>query len=146
LKRIVIDTSVVLKWYLADEEYSQKALSILDKYVSNELDILAPSLLEYEVINGLIIAKKRERIKEEKILTAIDGFISLEIKLINLSLYYPKVIHYSKIYSRSAYDASCLALADDEGISLVTADKGLYNVIKKDLKWVEWLGDLKLSE
>jgi len=146
LKRIVIDTSVVLKWYLADEEYSQKALSILDKYVSNEIDILAPSLLEYEVINGLIIAKKRGRIQEKKITTAIDGFMSLEIKLINLSLYYPKVIHYCKIYNRSAYDASYLALADDEGISLVTADKGLYTVVKKDLKWVESLGDFKLSE
>jgi predicted nucleic acid-binding protein len=145
LKRIVIDTSVILKWYLADEEHGQKALSILDKYVSNELDILAPSLLEYEVINGLIIAKRRGRIQEKKILTAIDGFISLEIKLINLSLYYPKVIHYSKVYNRSAYDASYLALADDEGISLVTADKGLFNVAKKDLKWVEWLGDFKLS-
>ena len=146
MKRIVIDASVVLKWYLADEAYSQKALSILDKYVSNELDILAPSLLEYEVINGLIIAKKRGRIQEKKILTAIDGFISLEIKLINLSPYYPKVIHYCKIYNRSVYDASYLALADDEGISLVTADKGLYNVVKKDLKWVEWLSDLKLSD
>jgi predicted nucleic acid-binding protein len=146
LKRIVIDASVVLKWYLADEGYSQKALSILDKYVSNEIDILAPSLLEYEVINGLIIAKKRGRIQEKKILTAIDGFMSLEIRLINLSLYYLKVIHYCKIYNRSAYDASYLALADDEGISLVTADKGLYNVVKKDLKWVEWLGDLKLSD
>jgi len=146
LKRIVIDTSVILKWYLADEEYSQKALSILDKYVSNEIDILAPSLLEYEVINGLIIAKKRGRIQEKKILTAIDGFMSLEIKLINLSLYYPKVIQYCKIYNRSVYDASYLALADDEGISLVTADKGLYNVVKKDLKWVEWLSDLKLSD
>lgn len=146
MKRIVIDTSVVLKWYLVDEEYSQKALSILDKYVSNEIDILAPSLLEYEVINGLVIAKKRGRIQEKKILTAIDGFMSLEIKLINLSLYYPRVIHYSKIYNRSAYDASYFALADDEGISLVTADKGLYNVVKKDLKWVESLGDFKLSD
>ena len=113
---------------------------------SIELDILAPSLLEYEVINGLIIAKKRGRIQEKKILSAIDGFISLEIKMINLSLFYPKVIHYSKIYSRSAYDASYLALADDEDISLVTADKGLYNVVRKDLKWVEWLGDFKLPE
>lgn len=146
MNRIVIDASVVLKWYLADEEYSSKALSILDKYVSNEIDILAPSLLEYEVINGLVIAKKRGRIQEKKIFTAIDGFMSLEIKLINLSLYYPKVIHYCKIYNRSAYDASYLALADDESISLVTADKGLYNVVKKDLKWVEWLSDLKLSD
>ncbi len=87
MKRIVTDASVVLKWYLADEEYGQKALRILDKYISNELDILAPSLLEYEVINGLMIAKKRSRIQEKKLLLGIDGFVSLELKLINLSLY-----------------------------------------------------------
>ena len=146
MKRIVIDASVALKWYLADEEYSQKALGILDKYVSNELDIQAPSLLEYEVINGLIIAKKRGRIQEEKILAAIEGFMGLELKLKNLSLYYPKLIHYCKVYNRSAYDASYLAVADDERILLVTADKELYNAVKKDLKWVNWLGDLKLSD
>ncbi len=144
MRRIVTDASVVLKWYLADEEYSQKALGLLDNYISNELDILAPSLLEYEVINGLVIAKKRGRIQEDKILLAIDGFLSLELKLINLSLYYPKVIHYCKVSNRSAYDASYLALADKEKIPLITADKGLFNVVKKDLKWIIWLGDFNL--
>jgi len=143
LKRVAIDASVVLKWYLADEEYGQKAISLLDKYLSNEIDIFAPSLLEYEVINGLIIAQKRGRIKEEKILNAIDGFTSLEIKLKNLSLFYPKVLHYCKVYNRSAYDASYLAIADEERISLITADEGLYNVVRKDLKWVRWLGDIQ---
>ncbi len=146
MKRIVSDASVVLKWYLADEEYGQKALSILDKYISNELDILAPSLLEYEVINGLIIAKERGRIQENKLLLGIDGFASLELKLINLSLYYPRVIHYCKVYDLSAYDASYLALADEENISFVTADKGILKVIKNELKWVEWLGDFNLSD
>ncbi|MGD2245657.1 MAG: type II toxin-antitoxin system VapC family toxin [Candidatus Aminicenantes bacterium] len=141
MRRIVIDASVALQWYIVDEEHSQKALSLLDKYVSNELDILAPSLLEYEVINGLVIAKKRGRIQENKILIAVDGFISLELKLKNLSLYYPKVIHYCKASNRSAYDASYLALADKENIPLITADKGLFNAVKKDLKWVIWLGD-----
>ena len=144
MRRIVIDASVALKWYLADEEYSQKALGLLDNYVSNELDILAPSLLEYEVINGLVIAKKRGRIQEDKILMAVDGFISLELKLKNLSLYYPKVIHYCKVSNRSVYDASYLALAEDEKIPLITADKGLFNAVKKDLKWIIWLGDFNL--
>ena len=142
MKQVVIDASVVLKWYLADEEYSQKAIGLLDKYLSNELDFVAPSLLEFEVINGLIIAQKRGRIKEEKILTAINGFESLEIKLRNLYFYYPKVLYYCKVYDRSAYDASYLAIADKERVSLVTADEGLYNVVKKDLKWVKWLGDV----
>jgi len=142
LKQVVIDASVVLKWFLTDEEHGQKAMSLLGQYISNELNILAPSLLEYEVMNGLIIAQRRGRLKEEKVLTAIDGFMNLEIKLMNLSHLYPKVMHYSKIYNRSAYDASYLAVADEAGITLITADEGLYNVVKKDLKWVKWLGDI----
>ena len=80
--------------------------------------------------------------KEEKILTAIEGFVNLEIKLMNLSHIYPNVLHYYRIYNRSAYDASYLAVADEAGIALITPDEGLYNVVKKDLKWVKWLGDI----
>lgn len=142
MKQVVLDASVILKWYLADEEYSQKALGLLYQYISNELDILAPALLEYEVVNGLLIAQKRGRIKEEKIITAIEGFIDLEIKLKNLSHFHPRVMHYCKVYHRSAYDASYLATADVEGVTMITSDEGLYNSIKKDLKWVKWLGDI----
>lgn len=143
MKRVVIDASVVLKWYLADEKYGQVAIGLLEEYLLNEVDILAPSLLEYEVINGLIIAQKRGRIKEKKILQAVEGFVNLEINLRNLHLFYPKVLHYCRIFHRSAYDASYLALADEEGISLITADEGLYNTVKKELKWVKWLGNVK---
>lgn len=141
MKRLVIDASVILKWYLTDEEYGQKALNLLDKYISNELDLLAPSLLEYEVVNGLTIAQKRGRIKEEKILLAIDGFMDLKINLKDLSRFYPKVLHYCRIYNCSTYDASYLAIADEEGTAMVTADKRLYDAVKKDLKWVKWLGE-----
>jgi predicted nucleic acid-binding protein len=142
VKQVVVDASVVLKWYLDDENHSQKALHLLARYVSDELDILAPSLLEYEVINGLIIAQKRGRIKEGKILAAIDGFIDLGIKLKNLSHLHPKVLHYCMIYNRSAYDASYMAIAAEAGIPMITSDKGLYNAVKKNLKWVKWLGDI----
>ncbi len=142
MKRLVIDASVVLKWYLTDEEYGEKALNLLSKYISNELDFLAPSLLEYEVVNGLIIAQKRGRIKEEKILLAIDGFMDLNIKLKDLSQLYPRALYYCKIYNRSVYDASYLAIAESEGIAMITDDKRSYNAVKKDLKWVKWLGDI----
>lgn len=142
MKRIVIDASVTLKWYLDDEEHSQKALTILAKYISDEVDIVAPSLLEYEVINGLIIAQKRGRVKEDAILAAFDGFRDLGIKLKNISHLYQKVFNYCETYNRSAYDASYLATADEEGISFVTSDKSLYDTVKKDLTWVKWLGDI----
>ena len=84
--------------------------------IAKELDILSPSLLEYEVINGLLIAQRRGRMKEEKIITAIEGFFDLEIKLIDLSHFYSKVLNYCKVYNRSIYDASYLALAEVESV------------------------------
>ena len=142
MKRTVLDASVVLKWYLADEEYGQKALSLLDDYLGKGLDILAPSLLEYELTNGLMIAQKRARIRDEKVLSAIEGFMDLEISMKNLVDFYPQVVHYCKAYGRSVYDASYLALAETEGIPLITADEGLYKAVKKSIPWIRWLGDL----
>jgi len=142
LKQVVLDASVILKWYLSDKEYEQNALNLLHGYITKELNILSPSLLEYEVVNGLMIAQKRGRIKEEKILTAMEGLLDLEVGLKNISHFYPKVLNCCKVYNQSIYDASYLALAEAEGISLITADEGLYNAIKKDLKWVKWFGDV----
>jgi predicted nucleic acid-binding protein len=142
MKSAVLDASVILKWYLFDEMYGQKALDLLHKLITGELNILSPSLLEYEVINGLIIAQKRGRIKEEKILIAIEGFFDLQIDLKDLSHFYHRALKYCRVYNRSSYDAGYLALAETEGIPLITADEGLYHAVKKDLKWVKWIGEI----
>jgi len=142
MKSAVLDASVILKWYLLDEMYGQKALDLLHRFITKELTILSPSLLEYEVINGLIIAQKRGRIKEEKILMAIEGFFDLQIDLRGLSHFYQRSLKYCRVYNRSLYDASYLAMAETEGIPLITADEVLYNAVKKDLKWVKWIGEV----
>lgn len=142
MSQVVLDASVVLKWFLVDEENGHKALDLLFRFVSNEIDILAPSLLEYEVVNGLLIARKRGRIEDEKLLAAIEGFIDLGIQLRDLSHFYSKMSNYCKVYRCSAYDASYLALAEVENILMITSDRDMYNAVKKDLKWVKWLGDV----
>jgi predicted nucleic acid-binding protein len=142
MKSAVLDASVIMKWYLYDETYGQKALDLLHKFITKELNILSPSLLEYEVTNGLTIAQKRGRIKEEKILSAIEGFFDLQIDLKDLSHFYHRSLHYCSVYNRSLYDASYLALAETEGIPLITADESLFNAVKRDLKWVKWIGEV----
>jgi len=142
LKQAVIDASVVLKWYLPDEKFGEKALGLLNRFISDDLEIMAPSLLEYEVINGLVIAGRRSRIKEEKITFMVEGFLNLGIRLVHISAFHSQVVHYCKAYNRSAYDASYLAVAEGEGAALVTADEGLFNSVKKDLSWVKWLGEI----
>jgi len=136
LKKMILDASVVLKWYLSDEKLSSSALSLLDRHVFGELEILAPSLLEYEVINGLMIAQKRGRIKETIILEAVEGFINLGIKYHSPALFYPTALQFTQKYDISFYDASYLGLAHKEKAFLITADSRLLKACQKDFKWI----------
>ncbi|HSR12232.1 MAG TPA: type II toxin-antitoxin system VapC family toxin [Thermodesulfobacteriota bacterium] len=141
MKRAVLDASVVLKWYLADEDHGQAALDLLQRYLSDNLEILAPSLLEYEVANGLLVAQRRGRLREEFITPALEGFLNLGIETVGISALYPRVLYFSMIYKCSAYDAAYLALSEAEKADFITADESLYNAVKRDLKWVKWVAD-----
>jgi predicted nucleic acid-binding protein len=140
LKTIAIDASVVLKWYLDDETHGDAALSLLNRFVANEVDLVAPALLEYEVISGLIIAQRRGRIPESTLIDAISAFQSLGIKLEGISGFGSRILFYAKKYARSAYDAAYLAVAEHVKGDFVTADKALHNATRKDLSWVKLLG------
>lgn len=49
---VVVDSSVVVKWFI-EEEYSNDALKLRDDYVARKVDIAVPELLPYEVLNSL---------------------------------------------------------------------------------------------
>ena len=141
MNRIVIDASVAFKWYLDDENLGTKALNILTHYISNEINLMAPSLIEYEVMNGLKIAQKRGRIDKKTLQIAIEGFFYLEISLFNASHFSNKVLDIVNSQNISSYDANYLALAENEKTPFVTADKVLYNKVRKKLKYIKWLGE-----
>ncbi len=143
MKHIVIDASVVLKWYLSDEEHGEKALDILDAHASDHIFLHAPALLEFEVANGLTIAKRRARVGDVDVLKAMDGFTGLGIGLYPLSPLFRRVLDFSDKYGISAYDAAYVALAEDLKANVVTADKRLFNSTGK-LKLVKWIGDFQL--
>lgn len=137
MKTIVIDASIVLKWYLDDEIHGNEALMLLHSFVANEINLVAPALLEYEVINGLIIAQRRGRIPEPTLAEAILAFQALDIKMEDISALGLRLLFYSKKYDRSAYDAAYLAIAEQVKAEFITADKALYNAVSKDLSWVK---------
>lgn len=61
----------------------------------------------------------------------------------SFSHFCPTALYYGKKYNRSIDDASSyLALADVEGVPLITASQALHNAIKKELRWVKRLGDV----
>ena len=140
MKRLVIDASVALKWFLLDEKYGDRALDLLERFVRGELDLPAPSLMVYEVINGLVIAQRKGRIVEERVLSSISGFLNLGITFVDLAGLEARVLHFCRVYDRSAYDASYLAVAEQDSLALVTGDERLHNSTKGKAAWVKWIG------
>ena len=136
----MIDASVALKWFLLDEKYGDRALDLLERFVRGELDLSAPSLMVYEVINGLVIAQRKGRIAEEQVLTSISGFLNLGITFVDVAGLEARVLHFCRVYNRSAYDASYLAVAEQDSVALVTGDERLYNSTKGKAAWVKWIG------
>ncbi|MDZ4165860.1 MAG: type II toxin-antitoxin system VapC family toxin [Smithellaceae bacterium] len=140
MKRAVVDASAILKWYLLDEEHGAQAMALLEQCTAGELEILAPSLLTYELMNGLVIAGRRARLDQNTISLSFRGFMNLGIRFYECSFFADKMLQYCLLYGSSAYDSSYLALAEQEGVDLITADEKLFNAVQKELPWVRWIG------
>ncbi len=122
MKRVVVDASVVAKWFIS-EEYSDAALRLLD----SEDELIAPDLLYAEF--GNILWKKQRR--GELQMTQAIKMMAL-LRRAPIRLYASESLAESALaigceLARSFYDSLYLALAVSRSCELVTADRRLYN-------------------
>ncbi|MCR4406662.1 MAG: type II toxin-antitoxin system VapC family toxin [Anaerolineae bacterium] len=136
---VVIDASVVLKGFFPDEEGHAEAQAIIRAYAQEEIELLAPTLLPYEVVNAILQAVRRDRIHPEKGQEILSAFEELGIPTAAVS--WQRAWELAYAYDRSAYDGACLALAEETGSKLVTGDRRLYNAVRDRLPWVLWIED-----
>src|SRR5437588_5073231 len=73
MDQVVVDASVVVKLFV-EEDYSKNARDLRDSYIEGSMQILAPSLLNYEVMNALLYTKK----------LSLEG---IELSLLSISEY-----------------------------------------------------------
>ncbi len=119
-KILVLDASVAVKWFNV-EPFRDKALIIRNKYVNGDVDLIAPSLLFYEVANALRY-NPRFGIEEVKsALTALEdlGIITYDFR----GDLRDKSIEIAYRFGVTIYDASYIALAVLQNATLYTADK-----------------------
>lgn len=80
VKTIVVDASVALKWWLRDEDSTTEADQLQTDFLTGHLNLIAPSLFEYEIVNTLKMAVVRKRIDEAYALNAIADLVAYEIE------------------------------------------------------------------
>jgi predicted nucleic acid-binding protein len=117
---IVVDASVVAKWDIPERDHEQ-ARALRDDYLDGRHDLLAPSLLPFEVINALTYTGHYEG---ERLIEAATTLPEDGIELVP----YRNAGPVAEIAVESAItldDAVNLALADTAEATVYTADSRL---------------------
>jgi predicted nucleic acid-binding protein len=124
----VLDASVAIKWYVG-EELRDKALRLRDDFLSDVIDLEAPSLILYEVGNAI---RHHPGATESECASAVEQLRNLGIAIRELDDHTirtaAKVAFEEKL---TFYDAAYLALARNLDARLITADRSLYNQLGK---------------
>ncbi len=128
MTQLVIDTSVVVKWFIA-EANSAEAQKIYAKHQTGEVTLLAPDLIYAEVGNVIQQKQMFEGMAASDAQIILTHFREVGIKLTADADLLDQAYQLAIIYACAVYDAMFLALSVREGCQFVTADLKLLNKV-----------------
>jgi predicted nucleic acid-binding protein len=132
---VVVDASIVVKWFV-EEENSDKAIRIRDKYVEGEVRLIAPEIIKFEVLNALYYKKLFSEDEMEEISEALDSYLFDLYPL--KGEYAKKTVETAFKNNITIYDASYISLAIMKNAYFHTADEELIKRLNKDcLKYIK---------
>jgi predicted nucleic acid-binding protein len=117
MTEVVLDASVVMKWFRADgERHLEPARSLRAAFETGELIVFAPRLLQLEIIN---VAGRRWRWSDSALLELAGALDDLGFELVEPEL---ARVAYWTARGLTAYDAAYVAVAEADATRLVTDD------------------------
>ena len=118
--KLVLDASVIAKWYI-EEENTEKAIEIRDKFVAGKFAILEPTLLIYELGN---VFWKHPAKSPEDVESDFKALFDIGLEFFDVSNpgFLQFVFENGRKFGITFYDAVYVTLAMDEDCKLITAD------------------------
>jgi predicted nucleic acid-binding protein len=136
---LVLDTSVIIKWYRQGEVLAQQALALRTAYLAGEVTVSVPSLLVYEVTNVL---RYKNDLSADQVKEAVQSLFDMDLDIMSPSLLIiDQAVELARTYNITVYDATFVALAQALSATFVTADERLAQRLA-DLSFVHSLDEV----
>ena len=120
----VLDSSVALSWCFEDE-HTPLSVALLERVA--ESGAMAPLLWPLEVLNGLLMAERRNRLDGAR-RQQLSGFLHnlpVTLDLETSTQAWTETVQLAQRFRLTVYDAVYLELAQRSGVALATLDQDL---------------------
>ena len=137
---VVVDASLAVKW-LVDEDDSDKAHAVLESWVTHDVTRIAPYLMPFEVANVLHRRVVRGELSVSNGARMMTRLLGSRLELHQSTGLHVRALELASQLSQGAvYDAHYLALAEEFGCELWTADEKFHRAAETGGN-VHWIGD-----
>lgn len=137
---VCVDASLVVK-LVVEEVYSSEARALWRGWQNEGREIVAPSLLRFEVTSVLrkhVVRGLRTAAESRQ---ALELALAFEIQYMEPANFHLRAFELADRLGRpAAYDAHYLAVAEYLMCDFWTADERLVNTVQSVLPWVKWVG------
>jgi predicted nucleic acid-binding protein len=139
----VVDASVVLKWFLREPD-SAAADLLLEKFLNNEVDLIAPDLILVETASALWKrARVRNEMSADEATLIFRDALTLPLSLIPSGTVAEAALQIALRHRHSVYDAIYCALAIERHCDFLTADRTLVNKLQNVFPFIVHLSAIK---
>jgi predicted nucleic acid-binding protein len=110
-------------------------------WLDQEREIVAPHLFDYEVTSALLRKANRGVLSLAEARGALHAALDLKVALLDPPGLSEQALELAVRFNRAAaHDAHYLALAEHLQCPFWTADERLYNAVRSDFPYIQWLG------
>lgn len=124
--KVCLDANLIVRMHDPDSAEFPIVIRAWDRWVASRIEIVAPSLLRYEVTNAVFRSARQGILSRDSAVGIIQSLDQLPIRFhdsVELSIAAFKIAQ--SLDLPATYDAHYLALAQQERAELITADRRL---------------------
>ena len=135
---ICVDASLVVRLIINPQDRVVRAQ--WRQWDGDKRQVVAPTLLHYEVTNVLYLYQRLERLSEVTVRKALEAALALPVKLYGTKNLHRRAVDMAVGYGlKATYDAHYLALAEQLEAEFWTGDRRLARSVQAHLEWVHLL-------